>query len=140
MDAARSEPSRAGVGHDRGRKSNTIRRRVDDAVDPAAQGRGDDNGRNSGPHLKPRFCKELTMHSATSTMLALFCAMPALAAPAALAETGATQPTAIQVIHPDAAAAKKTVTGTLTIIAVLTVNKDLPKGASISFTGSASVF
>jgi hypothetical protein len=56
------------------------------------------------------------------------------------AQSSATPAETVQVVHPAATTPKKTVTGTLTIIAHLTVNADIPAGTPISFSGAASVY
>jgi hypothetical protein len=63
------------------------------------------------------------------------------AAPASRAQEGATDTATAQIVHvPDAAAARKAVSGTLTIEAVLTANKYLAAGSTVTFNGGASVY
>lgn len=63
-----------------------------------------------------------------------------LAAPASAQESAVAAPD-IQIVHAaTAATARLTATGTITIEAVLTVNKDLPAGTTVNFNGNTSVY
>jgi hypothetical protein len=75
--------------------------------------------------------------------IAFAATVPLLAAPVALAQEAATAAPDIQPdiqISRTPATAKVTATGTLTIQAVLTVNKDLPAGTTVNFYGSSSIY